>query len=282
MRRLIALLAIVATTGVYLAAASERATFILTNGERKSGAIAFHGDQHENLINGYLNLAQDGAKDLTFPLEQVAVIDLADGRPSRDEVANLPGGGGHVLLLRTGAPQQGRLVNMINGDTLLWENQGGQRQQFALRDVSRVYLNVDSVRSMLNVSAPATAAPAAPAAPSAPSVQVRVDAKQPWTDTGIVVNQGDRLSFQASGQIAYGPNPGQSSAPEGATERRSNYPDPNVPVGTLLGKIGNSAPFSIGSQTQAMPMPASGRLMLGVNDNELGDNSGFYLVSIAR
>ena len=29
-------------------------------------------------------------------------------------------------------------------------------------------------------------------------------------------------------------------------------------------------------------MPASGRLMLGVNDNELADNSGSFTVVIAR
>jgi hypothetical protein len=51
--------ALIACAGVYAFAfaAAERASFVLTNGERPSGSIAFHGDQHENLINGYLNLA---------------------------------------------------------------------------------------------------------------------------------------------------------------------------------------------------------------------------------
>jgi hypothetical protein len=35
-------------------------------------------------------------------------------------------------------------------------------------------------------------------------------------------------------------------------------------------------------QTQRLVMPASGRLMLGVNDNELNDNSGFYSVTIIK
>ena len=55
-----------------------------------------------------------------------------------------------------------------------------------------------------------------------------------------------------------------------------------VPVGALIGKIGNGAPFAIGMQTQPLPMPASGRLMLGVNDNELADNSGFYTVTVTK
>jgi hypothetical protein len=35
-------------------------------------------------------------------------------------------------------------------------------------------------------------------------------------------------------------------------------------------------------QTQPLVMPASGRLMLGVNDNELNDNSGFYSVTVTK
>ncbi len=279
MRKPIATIALIAAISGY-ALAAERAHFILTNGEKKSGSIAAHGDQHENLINGYLNLAQDGANDVTLPLGQVAVIDFAGGNPGQDELVQLPAGSAQALVLRSGPPQAGRFVNMVNGDTLLWDNLGGQRQRFALRDVSRIYLDVESARRIFH--APERPVAAAPAAPGGPSTSVRVDAKQPWTDSGLTVNQGDRIMIQASGQIAYGQSAGQTAGPEGGTERRGNYPDPNVPVGTLLGKIGNSAPFAIGSQNQPVTMPASGRLLLGVNDNELGDNSGFFLAVITR
>ena len=90
-RRLIFSAVLVACAGSYALAATERANFILTNGERKSGTVAFHGDQHENLINGYLNLATN-EKDMTFPIEQVAVIDFTGGRPAMTEVAQLEGG----------------------------------------------------------------------------------------------------------------------------------------------------------------------------------------------
>jgi hypothetical protein len=55
-----------------------------------------------------------------------------------------------------------------------------------------------------------------------------------------------------------------------------------MPVGGLIGKVGNSAPFPIGSNTQPIVMPADGVLMLGVNDNQLGDNSGAFSVMIAK
>jgi hypothetical protein len=280
MRRLITTVVLVASAGLHVLAAPERVNFILTNGEHKSGIVAFHGGQNENLINGHLNLAQDNAKDLTFPMDQVAVIDFSGGRPNQAELAQLPADQGHFLILKNGTSQPGHFVNMIGGDTLVWENQTGQRQQFALRDVSRVYLNPQSARSVFNYHGDTQAV--ATAGRVGDGRQVRVDARNAWTDTGITVNQGDRVSFQASGEINYGRSAGMTATPDGGAERRANYPDPTVPVGALLGKIGTSAPFAIGMQTQPLVMPASGRLMLGVNDNEPADNSGFFTVVVTK
>ena len=278
-RRFIFTAVLVACAGVYAFAAAERATFILTNGERKSGTVAFHGDQHENLINGYLNLAEPDGKDLTFPIEQVAVIDFAGGHPATTELDKLSAG--QTIVLRDGNVSAGRLVNMIGGDTLVWEHANGQRQQFAIRDVSRVYLNPGAGRTAFNGGRAQNTA--AVATTGLAPVSVRVDARQAWTDTGITVNAGDRVAFSASGQIAYGRGASQTADPNGnGVERRATYPDPSVPVGALIGKVGNSAPFAIGMQTQPLGMPASGRLMLGVNDNELGDNSGFYTVTVTK
>jgi hypothetical protein len=313
-RRLISAAALIACAGISTFAA-ERATFILTDGERKSGPVVFHGDQRENLINGYLNLGVDGGKDLSFPLDQVAVIDFVGGQPPTTELAKL--GPRHSLVTRDGGVQPGRFVNLVGGDTLLWENEAGQRQQFAIRDVSRVYLNAQSARTAFNYTppaapaAPVARAPAAPPAatpavppagtPAATGNTVRVDATQPWTDTGLTVNQGDRLSFIASGQIQVGPSRRDTATPDGSTldqqgadtgrnrrggggggNRRDTqgYPYPGVAPGALLGRIGNSAPFEIGTQTQPLVMPASGRLMLGVNDNDFSDNSGTFTVTV--
>ena len=91
------------------------------------------------------------------------------------------------------------------------------------------------------------------------------------------------MVFQASGQIQYARAAGQTATPDGnPAERRGNYPDPTVPVGALLGRIDNRAPFGIGTQTQPLVMPASGRLMLGVNDTDLSDNSGFFTVLVTK
>jgi PA-IL-like protein len=216
---------------------------------------------------------------MIFHSDQVALIDFAGGQPGANELAQLPGSG-HFMVMRDGTARPGRFVNMIGGDTVIWENKDGQRQQFAIRDVGRVYLNPQSARTVFNYNGPTAAV--GTAGPGVQGRTITVDAKRAWTDTGIVVKQGDRVVFQASGQIQYGRGPGQTASPDGGSERRAAYPDPTVPVGALLGKIGNSSPFGIGTQSQPLTMPASGRLMLGVNDNELGDNSGSFTVIVTK
>jgi hypothetical protein len=58
-------------------------------------------------------------------------------------------------------------------------------------------------------------------------------------------------------------------------------PMPNVAIGGLIGRIGNGAPFAIGNQA-SVPMPNAGLLYLAVNDDELSDNSGGFVVQLGR
>ena len=60
------------------------------------------------------------------------------------------------------------------------------------------------------------------------------------------------------------------------------FPLPAAPVGALIGRINNGAPFLIGSGTSLLRMPASGRLMLGINDDAFDDNSGAFTVAVSR
>lgn len=272
-RRLISTVVLVACAGIYTLSAAERATLILTNGERRSGEAAF--------IDGQLKLTE-GGREQSIPIDQVAVIDFAGGMPSALELSRVsPHAGGQTAIMRSGHAQAGKFVS-VRGDTLLWENDKGQSEQYPLRDVSRVYLNPQSARTVFNNEREGRAPQAFGTSGTLAGTTIRVAANQAWTDTGITVNQGDRVAFQASGEINYGRSPGQTATPDGGADRRANYPDPTVPVGALLGRIGNSAPFAIGMQTQPLAMPASGRLMIGVNDNELADNSGFFSVVVAK
>jgi hypothetical protein len=59
-------------------------------------------------------------------------------------------------------------------------------------------------------------------------------------------------------------------------------PVPGAGPGALIGRVGNGAPFLLSNNPSPVPMPAAGRLMLGVNDTEYSDNSGAFTVSISR
>jgi PA-IL-like protein len=280
-RRFISAVALVAGLGMY-ALAAEQATFVLNNGERRTGELSASGPDAANFVNGQLTL-----NGQPIPLNQVAVIDLTGGgAPPAIELSRVPATGGQAVVMKSGHAEGGKFVNIVRGDTLLWEDHNGQQQQYPLRDVTRIYLNSTNAHAAYNAPAsPASAVPA-PVGTSgqaqSPAGGVKVNANQ-WTDTGITVKAGDMVSFQASGQINFGQSPGQTAGPDGNPAAHSpSYPIPALNVGTLIGKVGSSAPFGIGTNTQPIRMPASGHLLLGVNDNELKDNSGYFSVAITK
>ncbi|PYR03628.1 MAG: hypothetical protein DMF97_01545 [Acidobacteria bacterium] len=271
-RRFISAVAMVASVGAY-AFAADQATFILNNGERRSGELTATGPEAANYVNGRLTLSGQ-----PVPLEQVAVIDFTGGgTPPAIELQRVPPTGGQAVVLRSGHAEGGKFVNIVRGDTLMWEDHNGQQQQYPLRDVTRIYLNSTNAHAAYRApGGPATSAAPTAAGTSgqnqAPQGAIQVQANVPWTDTRITVKSGDMVSFQATGQINYG-NPAAHSP---------NYPIPALNAGTLIGKVGSSAPFGIGTNSAPVRMPASGRLMLGVNDNEIKDNSGYFSVVITK
>jgi hypothetical protein len=286
-RRLVSTVVLVASAGLYTLTAAERVTVVLTSGERRNGEVATTGTDSAAFSGGQLRLIENG-QEQAIPIEQIAVIDFTGGTASPLELSRVaPNTGGQTAIMRSGHAQAGKFVNIIRGDTLLWDNGRGEQQQFPIRDVSRVYLQPASARSVYNAERDRGGVPVGSGTGTSGTLTggttINVPANQAWTDSGITVNSGDRVMFQASGSINYGQGAGQTATPDGGGERRSNYPDPSVPVGALIGKVGNNGtPFAIGNQRQALSMPASGRLFLGVNDNERGDNSGAFSVIVAK
>jgi hypothetical protein len=282
---------LVACLAVPLAGA-ERATFVLTDGSRQSGLIAFHGTGNRNIIDNYANLAEAGAPDKTIPLGQIAIIDFAGSDPAVSEFEQLPGDDSHLLVLRGGGMQRGRLQNLVNGDTVQWQNEAGQPQQYAIRDVARIFLNSEASRRLFPSQAAAASASAVSTAAAASNEgeeqavargAVRVSANQPWVSTGLRVSKGQRVKFASNGQVHFSPDGAHVSGPDGnPSVPVTNLPVATMAVGGLIGRVGDSAPFAIGSNQSAIQMPASGLLMLGVNDTNVGDNSGFFAVTPSR
>jgi hypothetical protein len=121
-----------------------------------------------------------------------------------------------------------------------------------------------------------------PAAEEAPPGSVAIPARAGWVDTGITINRGDSVSFQTSGEVWLSGDQNDSAGPAGSRLQRTapNAPLPGVLAGALIGRVGNSAPFGIGNQTGALPVPGMGRLFLAVNDDEWSDNRGQFNVII--
>ena len=109
---------------------------------------------------------------------------------------------------------------------------------------------------------------------------IPVSATDRWTDTGLTVRAGDSISIEANGSIQMSGNRRDTAAPAGSDRSAPGALVSNVPAGMLIGRIGNGAPFAIGARRTIARAPASGRLLLGVNDDYLGDNAGQFEVMV--
>jgi hypothetical protein len=108
---------------------------------------------------------------------------------------------------------------------------------------------------------------------------VVVPANVAWTNTGIRVTRGQWMRFEPSGEIRLSFNPNDVAVAAGAKSGRmaARAPIPSIYAGALIGQVNSGKPFSIGNTTQAFQMPANGTLFLGVNDDDVHDNSGNYV-----
>ena len=123
---------------------------------------------------------------------------------------------------------------------------------------------------------------------TSPEVTINVPGTSRGTDTGIDVRAGDPITFTATGTIVAGPRVGQVG-PEGATGAGfgsgvNARPVPTAGVGALIAyiRMANgqlSQPYLIGNQL-AGTVPADGRLILAINDDNYSDNGGSFSVRI--
>ena len=123
---------------------------------------------------------------------------------------------------------------------------------------------------------------------------IRLQPDRAWTDTSVMVQEGEELFFTANGDITWAAQ-SKAAGPDGL----NGYPGWNIGAGGLIGRVGVMKSFDIGARTQmflnkgslrhhvyfAPPpirMPASGRLELGFKDFKQGTNTGEFAVTIRR
>jgi len=271
-------------------AAAANVTYVLNNGERHSGQLVYHKDLN-------LGLVENGS-ERSFPISDVAVIIYNDGDPSASELDQLPSSDNppelerHTLVLRNGRVLHGKVYHW-NPDEVLFDTTAG-RGTYNAGDIARLYLSGPPARRVFAGSNNQSVAGnngngrgngrglGRGRNGGQPTMSVRVEANTRWTDTGLIVQPGERIQFAASGTIEYGK--GMTAGPDGDKNMpsRPGYAIREMPVGGLMGRIGNGAPFAIGSTASPISMPTGGRLFLGVNDDGYTDNTGGFDVNIYR
>ena len=130
--------------------------------------------------------------------------------------------------------------------------------------------------------------PAGPAAAAAKnSVDVSINGDNPWVDTGMDVNAGDKLHITATGAVDFKDKTGVG--PEGAQRGWADtlraLSVSSAGRGALVGQIGNdraATPFLVGADT-TITSPTTGRLYLGVNQDQFTKpTAGKFEVHIDR
>src|SRR5882672_69112 len=119
-------------------------------------------------------------------------------------------------------------------------------------------------------------------------ITVSVPGTSRGVDTGIDVRSGDPINIIATGTIIAGQRVGQVG-PDGASSTGfgsvvNARPVPSAGVGALIAyvRMANgqlSQPYLVGSRLDGT-IPADGRLILAINDDNYGDNSGSFSVRI--
>lgn len=265
-----AVLAVAAT-----AQAQENATLILKSGEKFTGQLVDLG--------GIGLTFRYGGTDRQFPPGQVAEIAFQGAPPhslTTDQVRELRNGQ-HVIVFRDGRTVIGHFADVGERHPLRITIQTqSATTNYHSNEIWRIYMAVPPASAQEPTeTTPGSGTSAQPSVPGA----IVVPATQQWVPTGLTVRRGEQVSFNATGQVQLSADPNDKAQPSGAFSQRKavGSPLPNELAGALIGRIGNGAPFAIGNQP-SIPMPASGPLYLGINDDAMGDNSGQYNVVVTR
>lgn len=273
--------------GTAMSQSPHSATLVLTNGERVTGVITYLGAAASPDARSFQLQTPDGQR-VSISADRVAMIDFVGGKPTAGELESLGEDTPHLMTLRNGNSRPGRLIGVIGGEFVRWESPAGAQVDVSIRNVTRVYLNQESALTQFDSETPDARGGSGWTSWLERGFlmrpQVVVDAAEAWTETVLTVKRGERLRFTTTGQIRLSRTPGDTTGPEGrATLRRGGAPLPDIPVGALIARVGaDGQPFPIGSPTDLIDMPATGTLLLGINDDTLHDNSGSYRVTIVR
>jgi hypothetical protein len=181
------------------------------------------------------------------------------------------------LVLRNGRRIEGRLV-AVRGDSIEFDD-GRRSERYERSEVRRIELDDAGWSERGRGSRRDDDEQQRPAGLRERSVSV--DAASRWTDTGVDVRAGQRVRFQSSGEVRWGPGRKHGPGGEGGSHSNAARPMPSRPGAALIGRVGQGQDlFFIGDDEGEIRVRNSGRLYLGINDDYLQDNSGTFRVVV--
>lgn len=159
------------------------------------------------------------------------------------------------------------------------------------RRVALALLAVGLLAAAVLIGVKIKASPGAAGASAESMVQLTVDSRQHWTDTGLVLRAGQVVRLSAAGNVSDDRSrPNQEFDPNGAERDPVNgvhSADPELSIrhAALIGRLEETGrPFFVGRalriDTAAVPGQV-GRLFLGINDSDVSDNTGVFAVTVS-
>jgi len=194
-----------------------------------------------------------------------------------------------TLVMRDGRRVEGQLLAVRNGVIEFEGHTGGffghlERMRIDRDEVRRIEFDEDEDEDSSDGRDRARGDRASDG-PSRPSGlrerDVRVSSDIEWNDGGLDVRDGQTVYFSARNEIDWAR--GHRDGPGGdLSSRYGQRPMPSRPVGALIGKIGRDSQdyFFVGANQGAFLIRGSGRLFLGVNDDNVRDNVGYFMVTV--
>ena len=113
------------------------------------------------------------------------------------------------------------------------------------------------------------------------SLSVDLQAGQQWIDTGLTVKSGQEIMFSCSGSIFIDGKNSVFQDGELNLNWHKNKTMPTQPTGAVIARVAEEGqPFYVGNNRAPIRMSRAGRLFIGINDFDFGDNSGSFRVTI--
>jgi len=249
--------------------AQENATLVLRSGEKVSGQLVDMGGVGFTVrVNG---------QERQIATNDVSVIDFTGSGDVSDADLNRVSGGTQTVFLRNGQAIDGQLYDIAGTSPLriTLKTSSGERE-LSSSEIGRIVLSRPS-------NSVATSGATSSAAGIPEGTGIAVPGNTAWTSTGLTVKSGDRLTFNATGEVRLSNDSADVANANGSRAGRkvASAPVPDAAAGALVARVGNSAAFPIGEHG-TVTMPANGQLFLGINDDHVGDNQGGYRVTVQR